>query len=35
MILEGEIKDSKISIFYPIPKHSLNINFLRISFMKY
>ena len=36
MILEGEIKDAKMSsFFYLISKDSLNINFLCIFFMKY
>ena len=35
MTLEGEIKDAKIAVFHLISKHSLNINFLCISFMNY
>ena len=35
MTLEGEIKDVKIAVFHLISKHSLNINFLCISFMNY
>ena len=34
MILEGEINDAKIAVFRLISKFSLNINFLRIFFMK-
>ena len=35
MIAEEEIKDAKMSIFYLISKHSLNINFLSVFFMYY
>ena len=36
MILEGEVKDAKMSsFFYLISKHSFNINFLGIFFKKY
>jgi len=35
MILEGEIKDAKMSSFSSVSKHSLNINFLCIFFMNY
>ena len=34
-ILEGEVKDAKLSSLHLISKHSLNINFLCIFFMNY
>ena len=33
--LEGEIKDAKMTSFYLISKHSLNINSFCVFFMKY